>query len=67
MGACGWNGGLAVIGALDYEDPEAPASNALLRPLAVALSTKPRAYLDRLLNTCIYSVRVFVPWVSLIN
>ena len=32
----GWNSGLAVIGALACEDPEAPASNALLRPLAAA-------------------------------
>ena len=32
-----------------------------------SVSKKPRAYLDRLLNACIYSMRVFVPWVSLIN
>ena len=25
------------------------------------------AYLDKLLNACIYSVRVFVPYVSFIN
>ena len=31
------------------------------------VSTKPRAYLDMLLKACIYSVRVLVPCVSLIN
>ena len=31
------------------------------------VSTKPGAYLDRLLNACIYSIWVFVLWVSLIN
>ena len=106
LGAGGWNCGLVVIGAFDWKDPEAPASYALLRPLATAcmllwfswvkaslinslyvahlelamvfislvprprlklsiffssVSTKPRAYLDKLLNACIYSVRVFVP------
>ena len=39
MDAGGWNCGLAVIGALACEDLEAPASNALLRPLAAACIT----------------------------
>ena len=36
MGAGGRNCGLAVIGAFDWKDPDAPASYALLRPLATA-------------------------------
>ena len=32
-----------------------------------SMSTKPGAYRDRLLKACIYSVRVFVPYVSLKN
>ena len=31
------------------------------------VSTNAGAYLDRLLNACIYSVSVFVPYVSFIN
>ena len=32
-----------------------------------SVSTNSGAYLDKLLNACIYSVRVFVPYVSFIN
>ena len=58
LGASGRNCGLATIRALDWEDPEAPASAALLRPFVVACKLSWFSWVKASLTNSLYVVHL---------